>query len=69
MIYQNKPSSCRINFRSKGKYIINDIAKSLGGGGHKFAAGAIASGTLNEVLQRVLSETKAALAHQNGHVI
>ena len=69
MIYQNKPNSCRINFRSKGKYIINDIAKSLGGGGHKFAAGAIASGTLNEVLQRVLSETKAALAHQNGHVI
>ena len=69
MIFQNKPNSCRINFRSKGKYIINDIAKSLGGGGHKFAAGAIAPGTLNEVLQKVLSETKAALEHQNGHVI
>ena len=69
MIFENKPNSCRINFRSKGKYIINDIAKSLGGGGHKFAAGAIAQGTLNEVLQKVLSETKAALEHQNGHVI
>lgn len=32
--------SYRINFRSRGKYIINDIAKSFGGGGHKLAAGA-----------------------------
>ncbi len=30
----------RINFRSSGNYIINDIAKSLGGGGHIYAAGA-----------------------------
>ena len=30
----------RINFRSSGKYSVNDIAKSLGGGGHIFAAGA-----------------------------
>ncbi len=30
----------RINFRSSGNYVINDIAKSLGGGGHIFAAGA-----------------------------
>ena len=32
--------SFRINFRSRGKYIINDIAISFGGGGHKLAAGA-----------------------------
>ena len=30
----------RINFRSRGKYIINDIAKRFDGGGHKLAAGA-----------------------------
>jgi len=30
----------RINLRSRGKYIINDIAKNFGGGGHKLAAGA-----------------------------
>ena len=40
MIFENANGTCRINFRSKGKYIINSIAKSLGGGGHKFAAGA-----------------------------
>ena len=32
--------SVRINFRSRGKYIINDIAKKFGGGGHLLAAGA-----------------------------
>jgi len=30
----------RINLRSRGKYIINDIAKRFDGGGHKLAAGA-----------------------------
>ena len=30
----------RLNFRSRGKYIINDIAEKFGGGGHKLAAGA-----------------------------
>ena len=30
----------RINLRSRGKYIINDIAKHFGGGGHNLAAGA-----------------------------
>ena len=34
----------RINFRSRGKYIINDIAKVFGGGGHKLAAGATITG-------------------------
>lgn len=31
----------RISLRSKGKYTVNDIAKELGGGGHRFASGAI----------------------------
>ena len=30
----------RINLRSRGKYIIRDIAEYFGGGGHKLAAGA-----------------------------
>ena len=30
----------RINLRSRGKYIIRDIAEHFGGGGHKLAAGA-----------------------------
>ena len=39
MILEQK-NDIRINFRSRGKYIINDVAKKFGGGGHKLAAGA-----------------------------
>ncbi len=67
MVFENSEDSCRINFRSKGKYIINGIAKAMGGGGHQLAAGAVAKGSLDEVLPKVLSETQAALANQNGH--
>tara|TARA_Y100001960_G_scaffold333691_1_gene440298 strand:- start:4371 stop:5396 length:1026 start_codon:yes stop_codon:yes gene_type:complete len=49
MILENDKASCRINFRSKGKHIVNDIAKSMGGGGHAFAAGAVVPGTLQDV--------------------
>ena len=40
MIRETKKGNHRINFRSSGNYIINDIAESFDGGGHKFAAGA-----------------------------
>ena len=40
MIQEKNNGNHRINFRSSGNYIINDIAQSLDGGGHKFAAGA-----------------------------
>ena len=40
MISQISSSKFRINFRSRGKYIINDIAHYFNGGGHKLAAGA-----------------------------
>ena len=65
MIFENTNGTCRINFRSKGKYIINTIAKSLGGGGHKFAAGAIKNGNLVDVLDEVLAETHSQLSKQD----
>ena len=40
MIMETSVDSCRINFRSKGKFVVNDLAKYLGGGGHAYAAGA-----------------------------
>jgi phosphoesterase RecJ-like protein len=40
MIQETNNGNHRINFRSSGNYIINDIAQSFDGGGHKFAAGA-----------------------------
>ena len=62
MVFENTNGTCRINFRSKGKYIINTIAKSLGGGGHKFAAGAMKNGDLEDVLNDVLTETRTHLS-------
>ena len=67
MIFENTNGTCRVNFRSKGKYIINTVAKSLGGGGHKFAAGAIKNGSLNDVLDDVLSETSNQLIKQDSN--
>ena len=40
MIQETNKGNHRINFRSSGNYIVNDIAQSFDGGGHKFAAGA-----------------------------
>ncbi|MBT5096633.1 MAG: DHH family phosphoesterase, partial [Candidatus Marinimicrobia bacterium] len=66
MIFENANGTCRINFRSKGKYIINTIAKSLGGGGHKFAAGAVQTGNLVDVANKVLAETHSQLTKQDS---
>ena len=54
MIFEQNEDSCRINFRSKGKYSVNDIAKSLGGGGHAFAAGAVVAGPLQDVKEKAV---------------
>ena len=57
VIEQSK--NVRINFRSRGKYIINDIAKKFGGGGHKLAAGATINGkTTSEVQGEILNYIK-----------
>ncbi|MFQ6612375.1 MAG: bifunctional oligoribonuclease/PAP phosphatase NrnA [Fidelibacterota bacterium] len=68
MLFENGPDSCRINLRSKGKYTINETAKAFGGGGHKFAAGAVINGKLNDVLPGVLDQIKDSMARQNGQL-
>ncbi len=61
MIHEKSEESCRINFRSKGNVIVNDIAKKLGGGGHAFAAGAMVPGTLGDVSEKVLEATISSI--------
>ena len=54
--------SIKVNFRSRGKYIINDIANSLNGGGHMLAAGAsVKSMSFNQIEKKILKQlnTKA----------
>ncbi|MDP6500751.1 MAG: bifunctional oligoribonuclease/PAP phosphatase NrnA [Candidatus Marinimicrobia bacterium] len=65
MVFENGTNSCRINFRSKGKYAINDVAKYFGGGGHRFAAGAIVKGNKETIIPLVVTETKASLKEQS----
>ncbi len=61
MIFQQNDSSCRINFRSKGRYSVNDIAKEMGGGGHAFAAGAVVNGSLKDVSSKVVKATSISI--------
>ncbi len=61
MIFENNDKSCRVNFRSKGKFKINDIATSIGGGGHAFASGAMVNCSLQETVERVIKTTKISL--------
>jgi phosphoesterase RecJ-like protein len=65
MVFEIGSDTCRLNFRSKGKYAINDVAKYFGGGGHRFAAGAIVKGNKETIIPLVVTETKASLEEQS----
>jgi phosphoesterase RecJ-like protein len=56
MFLEVKPNAIRINFRSKGKLVINRLAEKFGGGGHPFAAGALLHLPLQEASEKVISE-------------
>ena len=66
MFFELNSKTTRINFRSKGKYVINDIAKFFDGGGHKFASGALAKKEISEIVSEVLEKTKSSIISQNG---
>ena len=51
----------KISIRSKSRVPINTIAEMFGGGGHKYAAGAAADGSLEVIIEKVLNETCRAI--------
>jgi phosphoesterase RecJ-like protein len=51
----------KASFRSTGGVDVNAFARGFGGGGHARAAGALISGGLDEVRERVLAAARAAL--------
>jgi bifunctional oligoribonuclease and PAP phosphatase NrnA len=58
-LIENEDKTIRVSFRSQGKYIINDIAKELGGGGHIYAAGAkVDSMSLEELEFKIINLIK-----------
>lgn len=55
--------SFKLSMRSKGKIDVSMIAKSLGGGGHKNAAGCKINGTYEEAKKKVLEVLKEYERH------
>jgi phosphoesterase RecJ-like protein len=66
VIYEADLKSCRINFRSKGRFTVNNIAKLFGGGGHAFASGAVVNKPLNEAKKEIINNTKNMIQEQMG---
>lgn len=58
----------KVSFRSSGNVDVNRLARRFGGGGHAKAAGALVSGELDEVRERVLAEARAYLTEGAGTV-
>lgn len=56
-----KKNEVRVNLRSQGKVDVNKIAASVGGGGHKTAAGCTLSGKINEISKNIISKIQKAL--------
>ena len=54
--------SVRGNLRSKGKHDISGVARSMGGGGHKAAAGFTSTTGIDATLATVLPQLQAVLA-------
>jgi phosphoesterase RecJ-like protein len=64
IIYETDTNSCRINFRSSGRFTVNNIAKYFNGGGHAFASGAVIKKPLDEAKRTVIEKTKKMILDQ-----
>ncbi len=51
----------KVSMRSKGKVNVAEVAKELGGGGHKMAAGFEAKGSLEEIKEKLFRKLEVAL--------
>lgn len=56
MFIEREKGKVKMSLRSKGNYVINGIAQQFGGGGHRFAAGALLEGELEVYVPQVLEE-------------
>ena len=56
IIRQEKPDNCTVGLRSRDEVDVAAVARSLGGGGHKNAAGFSLAGTIPELKIRILDE-------------
>lgn len=62
MFVEQDPRKTKISWRGLKPHLdVSQIARQFGGGGHRSAAGAEVSGTLEQVQQKVLAATRRAL--------
>lgn len=61
LIIQEDTETWKVSFRSMSGIPVNDIAESLGGGGHTKAAGATLQGSRDTITRRVLDTVTRAL--------
>ncbi len=59
---QTSKDSYKLGFRSKGGIDVGSLARSLGGGGHHNAAGAMITGELDQIRQQVGARLDALLS-------
>ena len=56
VLFREDEGKVKINFRSKERLNVSEIAKRFGGGGHIKAAGAVVEGELSQVKPKVIAE-------------
>jgi phosphoesterase RecJ-like protein len=61
LFLEESPATTRISFRSREPVAVDGLARELGGGGHRLAAGAILDGAPSQVVPSVLQRAKAFL--------
>lgn len=70
IVYKEEPdNTVKISMRSKPGYNVADVAFALGGGGHKQAAGATLSGSIEEAQSRVTPLLQEAVLKGSPQVV
>ena len=62
---EHEPGQIRVSLRAKHDFDVRAVAEAFGGGGHRKAAGARLSGTLQEVKARLVAEIQRRLDASN----
>jgi phosphoesterase RecJ-like protein len=61
LVYESDDETVRLSLRSRNGVLVDELARSFGGGGHGRAAGATVLGTLNAVLPVVIAKAERVL--------
>ena len=61
---ENAPGLVKVSLRSKGRVVVNEVAKRFGGGGHRFAAGARFDVPLGEAVSTLVAACEEAVREQ-----